>query len=251
VYNGITERFDPADLREVKSFLHLTREGKTAVTDVTYMVTGSMFLAGAVMWWLGWILLPAKIGAFFVVSDFAAVDRRFQIWIWLFRIHLFGHLVSMMALASFATLGIGNAQARVLVWPGTAVAGTGLVVASLAAAFYYHFGAWGALDLRDKPGEDARRMVDSLRVPTEYVTCLVRFGRVFFGLGQVVLAGGMMLSGAFPLWFTVVSIVLGVAAMALTMGLPDDLHLYYPLFHFNTIWLIAMGLMLWRGPMAS
>ena len=80
------------------------------MTDVTYMVTGSMFLADAVMWWLGWILLPTKIGAFFVASDFAAVDRRFQIWIWLFRMHLFGHLVSMTALASFATLGIGNAQ---------------------------------------------------------------------------------------------------------------------------------------------
>ena len=34
--------------------------------------------------------------------------------------------------------------------------------------------------------------VESLRVSTEYVTCLVRFGRVFSGLGFVVLGLGLL-----------------------------------------------------------
>jgi hypothetical protein len=208
----------------------------------TEAVTGSMFLAGAAMWWLGWILLPARIGEFFRPADFAAVHRRFRAWIWLFRVHLFGHLVAVMALVAYAT-SVFDDTARVVVWPAVAVACAGLVVGCLAAAFYYHFGAWGALDLHDKPPVAAERMVESLQIPTEYVTCLVRFGRVFFGLGQVVLAAGMVLGGA-PVWLATAAALLGVAAMALTMGLPDDLHLYHPLFHLNAAWLAAMGAVL-------
>ena len=29
--------------------------------------------------------------------------------------------------------------------------------------------------------------------------------------------------------------------MGLTMGLPDDLSLYRPVFHLNALWLAAMG----------
>jgi hypothetical protein len=35
--------------------------------------------------------------------------------------------------------------------------------------------------------------------------------------------------------------------MVLTMGLPNALHLYDPLFHLNTAWLLTMGVVLWRG----
>ena len=35
--------------------------------------------------------------------------------------------------------------------------------------------------------------------------------------------------------------ILGIAAMALTMGLPDDLHLYRYIFHLNILWLVALG----------
>jgi len=209
---------------------------------------GAMFLGAAALWWLGWVLLPVKIGEFFVASDFAAVHRSFHAWIWLFRIHLFGYLVAVMALVAFATLYTEH-TARVLIWPATAVACAGLVVGCLAAAFYYHFGAWGALELHGQPEDAAVRMVASLKVPTEYVTCLVRFGRVFFGLGQVLLGAGMLVAAAavswdaLGPWLAVAAILLGIAAMALTMGRPDDLHLYHPLFHLNAIWLVAMGVL--------
>jgi hypothetical protein len=90
--------------------------------------------------------------------------------------------------------------------------------------------------------------VASLAVPTEYVTCLVRFGRVFSGLGLAVLGIALVqwpvLAGG--RWLGSAALGLGVAAMALTMALPDALDLYLPLFHLLCLWLAAVGAMALR-----
>lgn len=212
------------------------------MNDFEANVTGSFFLVAASMLWVGWTLLPAKLGDFFVASDFAAVGARRRLWIWMFRVHLFGHVIAVMAFVALATLVAGT-TARIVVWPAVAVVGTGLMMGAIAAAFYYHFGAWGSLDMEGKSDEAVQGFVDSLRVTTEYVTCLVRFGRVFFGVGQIVLAVGLLLpqAGPWPLWLVGSGGLLGLAGMALTMGLPDDLSLYRPVFHLNALWLAAFG----------
>ena len=183
-------------------------------------VTGWLFVAAAAMTWLGWIASPVHIGPFFQAEDFGRVHRRLTTWIWLFRFHLFGHIVAVMALVALGAL-FSDTESRILIWPAVAVCAAGLMVSALAQAFYYHFGAWGALDMDGKPAEETSRFVSSLQVTTEYVTCLVRFGRVFFGLGQVVLAVGLWQIGV-PIWVSAGAALLGVAAMAITMGLPDD-----------------------------
>jgi hypothetical protein len=212
----------------------------------SHAVAGGLFLAATLMLWLGWLLLPHKVGAFFQLGDFAHVHRRLRTWLWLFRVHLFGHLMAVMALVALASFYVESPW-RVVIWPAVAVLGAGLVVACLASAFYYHFAVWGALDLHGKHAEEERKLLDSLHVGTHYITCLVRFGRVFFGLGQVVLALGLWGAGGFPAWFIVGAALLGVAAMALTMGLPDDLHLYRPVFHLNSAWLMVAAVLLLSG----
>ena len=192
------------------------------------------------MLWLGWTLLPAKIGDFLVADDFAAVRARRRAWIWLYRVHLFGHVVSAMAFVALATLAAGT-PSRIIVWPAVAVLGTGHMMAAVAAAFYYHFGAWGSLDMDGKSTETIRAFIDSLRVSTEYVTCLVRFSRVFIGVGQVVLAIGLLQACPWPAWLVGWGALLGVTGMGLTMGLPDNLSLYRPVFHVNALWLATFG----------
>jgi hypothetical protein len=73
----------------------------------------------------------------------------------------------------------------------------------------------------------------------------VRFSRVFIGVGQVVLVIGLLRQGAtWPLWLISFGGLLGIAGMALTMGLPDNLKLYRPVFHLNAMWLAAFGVVL-------
>jgi hypothetical protein len=214
--------------------------------DFASRFTGGALITVALMLWLGWLLLPVHIGTFFDPRVFGRIHEHFHVWIWRYRIHLFGMIVTVIALVALAALVV-DSPSRVLVWPGAAVASSGMIVGALAAAFYYHHGAWGALALAGKTLQVAQEFADALRVDTEYVTCLVRFGRVFGGLGLVVLAWGVLRFRLLPVWSGLVAGIIGLSTMALTMGLPDHLSYYQPIFHANVLWMLATGFVLFRG----
>src|SRR5262245_34438741 len=235
--------------------LHLDREPTLDETpqrfpmiqDTHRRFTGVLFIAAAAMLWLGWVLLPVKPGSHYEGGEFALIHEQFHLWIWLYRVHLFGMVTTAMALAALAA-SLTDSPARVVVWAGVTPAVAGMIVGALGAAFYYHHGAWGALQLAGKPSEQAKLFADSLLIDTEYVTCLVRFGRVFTGLGMVTLAGGLLAWRVLPAWVGVTAGLIGLAAMAITMGKPDQLHLFMPVFHCFSAWLAATGVaVLLRG----
>ena len=207
---------------------------------------GGAFIAAALMLWFGWFLLPVRPGKFLAAGDFPLIHQQFHFWIWMYRVHLFGMIVAVMALVALAAI-VASSPSRVLVWPAVAVAASGLIVGALAAAFYYHHGAWGSLQLAGKSPEQAQAFVEALRVDTEYVTCLTRFGRVFGGLGLVVLAWGVLRFRFLPAWNGVCAGLIGVSAMALTMGLPDHLSYYLPIFHAFSLWMLVTGVMIFRN----
>jgi hypothetical protein len=208
--------------------------------DFTTDLTGWFFLAAALMLWGGWVLMPRHIGMFFHSDDFAAISPRVQLWLWLYRVHLFGVVTSALALGALAALLADRPAVRVLAWPGAAVAVAGLIVGAVGSAFYYHFGVWGAID-GARTAEAVKKLVEALHLPTHYVTCLVRFGRVFCGLGLTVLAAGLFRGDVLPWWVGGGAAGLGVAAMALTMLFPDNWSLYKPVFHLQALWLAATG----------
>jgi hypothetical protein len=215
--------------------------------DFSTKFTAWSFIAAGVMLWGGWMLLPRHIGMYFVNDDFARVHEQFHFWIWTYRIHLFGMVTTAIALVALASL-LTESTARVMVWPGVAVASAGMIVGALGAAFYYHHGAWGARETRGASAEELARFVEALRVDTEYVTCLVRFGRVFSGLGLLLVGCGLIQSGRLPGWTGWGAITIGVASMALTMLWPDQMNLYLPVFHVLCLWLVATGgIILGRG----
>ena len=207
-------------------------------------LTGGLFLVAASMLYLGWILLPVKIGKFFVQTDFAAVLADRRKWIWLYRIYLFGYVAAVMAFVALATL-VTDPAARIIVWPAVAVLTAGQVMTALAYAFYYHFGAWGAAEMKGRTSEDIQKYISSLRVSTEYITCWVRFGRIFIGVGQLVFALGLLMqAGPWPIWLLASGGFLGVAGIALTLEWPDNLEYYKPLFYLDVLWLALLGLAL-------
>jgi hypothetical protein len=208
--------------------------------DSGRVFTGVLFLAAAAMLWLGWMLLPVRPGSHYQGGEFALIHEQLYLWIWLYRVHIFGMVTAAMALAALAA-SLANSPARVVVWPGVTPAVAGMFVSALAAAFYYHHGAWGAILLAGKPSEQAKLFADSLLIDTEYVTCLVRFGRVFTGLGLVTLCGGLLAWRVLPAWVGVTAGPIGLAAMAITMGKPDRLDLYMPVFHCLCAWLALTG----------
>jgi len=202
--------------------------------------TGWSFIAAGVLFWGGWMLLPHRIGTYFVPEDFVGVREHLHVWIWIYRVHIFGLVITAIALVALAAL-VADSQSRIMIWPGAGVAMSGTFVSALAAAFYYHHGAWGAIELDGKGADAAATFVANLRVDTEYVTCLVRFGRVFTGLGLLIVGLGCLKWRLLPAWIGAGAVLIGLAAMALTMGLPDNLALYAPVFHLQALWLLGTG----------
>ncbi len=209
-------------------------------------VVGVLFIIGMLMFWLGSVLLPHKVGPYFVKSDFAAVRESFRPWIWIYRLFLFGHLLLVMAVISFA-VHLLDSVGRSLICPGAFVACTGLLVSALAEAFYYHYGAWGAQETADYSDVQLEDYLRSLEKLTGYITCWTRFGRVFFGLGAVVLGLGLIAGGGLGLWLSASLALLGLAPMVLTMAFPDNLEYYRPVFHLQSFWFLAAGVVLLLG----
>ena len=220
-------------------------EARRVDADFARRFTAWSFLAAGLMLWCGWALLPRQIGAYFAADDFAAVRKAWWLWGWMFRLHIFGMVATVVALVALASL-VAESCARVVVWPAVAVASAGMIVGAVGAAFYYHHGAWGAMELDGRTTEDVLRFVDSLRLDTEYVTCLVRFGRVFSGLGLLILGFGLRRWRLLPGWVAWPAVFLGLAAMGLTMLWPDRMALYQPVFHLKAAWLAAAGLAILR-----
>jgi hypothetical protein len=207
-------------------------------------ITGGFFLAAAAMLYFGWILLPAKIGSYFEIKDFAAVRLKRRLWIWLYRLYLFGYVAGVMAFVALATL-VTESAARILVWPAVVVLDAGLVMTALAYAFYYHFGAWGSMDMEGKSDDEIQEFIAKLRVSTEYITCWVRFGQIFIGVGQLVFVLGLLMqAGPWPMWLIIAGAILGVAGIGLTLEWPDNLDYYKPLFYLDVLWLAIMGIAL-------
>lgn len=209
--------------------------------------TAGAFIAAALLLWLGWALLPTKIGKFLAPDDFANIGEHLHLWLWLYRVHLFGMVMTAVAVVALAAL-LADRPARVMIWPGAAVVTAGMIVGAVGAAFYYHHGVWGAIELADQPAEAIDRFIETIRFDTEYITCLTRFGRVFSGLGLVLIGAGLLHARALPRWVGLLAAAIGLAAMAITMIWPDELTWYLPVFHVFALWLLATGIVLFADP---
>jgi len=211
--------------------------------DLETRFTGWAFLVAALMLWGGWFLSPHHVGEYLVASDFGPIGENVWFWIWMFRIHIFGWVIMAIALFSLMSITFEKPY-RVVLVPGAGMVIAGTMTLAIASAFYYNFGAWGVGQTAGKSAAEIQEFMDNILFTNQYVTCFVRFGRVFSGVGLVLLGLGLVkwkIVNALLGWFTV---VLGFAAMGIVMGIPEHWEIYKPVFHVKVIWLVLMGVYL-------
>lgn len=208
--------------------------------DFETKFTGWAFIFAAVLLWGGWVLSPHHIGEYIVASDFTAISEDLWYWIWMFRFHIFGWVT--MAISIFALASItAKKPYRVVLVPGAGMVVIGTMTLAIASAFYYNFGAWGVGKTMGLSAVEIQVFMDNILYTNQYVTCFVRFGRIFSGVGLVLLGFGFIkwkIVHQLLAWFT---ILLGLAAMGIIMGIPDNFEIYKPVFHVKVIWLAMMG----------
>ncbi|MDF1696711.1 MAG: hypothetical protein P1U56_12795 [Saprospiraceae bacterium] len=211
--------------------------------DLETKITAYFFLAAAAMLWLGWALSPHHIGEYIQASDFPPIGEQVWFWIWMFRVHIFGWVILAIATFAFVTITARKPN-RVLLVPGAGMIIVGTFAIAIAMAFYYNFGAWGVGKTAGKSQEEIDLFMESILYTNQYVTCFVRFGRIFSGVGLVLLGYGLLrwnIMHKALAWFT---ILLGLAAMAVILFIPEYFEYYKPLFHVKVVWLLAMGIFL-------
>lgn len=208
--------------------------------DFETKFTGWAFIFAAILLWGGWVLSPHQIGEYIVASDFKAVGEDLWYWIWMFRFHIFGWVT--MAISIFALASItAKKPYRVVLVPGAGMVVIGTMTLAIASAFYYNFGAWGVGKTMGLSAAEIEEFMNNVLFTNQYVTCFVRFGRVFSGVGLVLLGFGFIkwkIVHQIMGWFT---LLLGFAAMGIIMGIPDNYEVYKPVFHIKVIWLVLMG----------
>jgi len=208
--------------------------------DFETKFTAWAFIFASILLWGGWALSPHHIGEYIVASDFTAINEDLWYWIWMFRFHIFGWVT--MAIAIFALASItAKKPYRVVLVPGAGMVVIGTMTLAIASAFYYNFGAWGVGKTMGLSAVEIQEFMDNILYTNQYVTCFVRFGRIFSGVGLVLLGFGFVKwKIVHPLlgWFTV---LLGLVAMGIIMGIPDNFEIYKPVFHVKIIWLLIMG----------
>lgn len=202
--------------------------------------TGWTFIAAALMLWGGWALSNHHVDEYLVAADFAAIGENVWYWIWMFRVHIFGWVT--MGIAMFAMTALMNKKPmRVVMLPGIGMIAVGTFTLAIASAFYYNYGAWGVGKTMGKSPEEVQAFMDGIIFTNQYVTCFVRFGRIFSGVGMVLLGAGILKWNVLPKWLGAFTALFGLAAMGIILFIPEYFEYYKPLFHIKSIWLVAMG----------
>jgi len=211
--------------------------------DFETKFTGWTFIFAAILLWGGWVLSPHHIGEYIVASDFTAVSEDLWYWIWMFRFHIFGWVTMAISIFALASITAKKPYRCVLV-PGAGMVVIGTMTLAIASAFYYNFGAWGVGKTMGLSAIEIQVFMDNILYTNQYVTCFVRFGRIFSGVGLVLLGFGFIkwkIVHQLLAWFTM---LLGLAAMGIIMGIPDNFEIYKPVFHVKVIWLAMMGVLI-------
>ena len=192
--------------------------------------TAWTLITAAILLIAGWELSSHKIGEYFEPTDFAEIGKNLWYWIWMFRIHIFGWVIMGTALMAFASI-VNEKPYRIILVPGAGVIIVGTFTTALAFAFYYTYGAWGVGQTAGKSPEEIQQFTDGVIVINQYVTCLVRFGRIFSGLGFVLFGIGLVKWKVMDTWIGAFSILFGLVAMCVILFIPDHFEIYKPVFY--------------------
>lgn len=213
---------------------------KVMKKDFETNFTGWAFVLAAVLLWFGWVLSPHHIGEYIVAEDFISIGESVWYWIWMYRIHIFGWVT--MGISMFALMSMTLSKPyRVVILPGIGMVIVGTFTLAIANAFFYNFGAWGVGKTAGMAATEITAFMDSILSTNQYVTCFMRFGRIFSGVGLVLLGYAFVKWKLVSTWLGWFTMLLGFIAVAIIISIPDNYEIYKPIFHIKVLWLVAMG----------
>lgn len=211
--------------------------------DFETSFTGWAFVLASVLLWFGWALSPHHIGEYIVASDFTKIGENVWYWIWMYRFHIFGWVTMGISMFALMSITMGKPY-RVVILPGIGMIIVGTFTLAIANAYFYNFGAWGVGKTAGMSATEISEFIDNILFTNQYVTCFIRFGRIFSGVGLVLLGYAFIKWKIVSTWLGWFTMLLGFVAMGIILGIPDNFETYKPVFHIKAIWLLVMGVVI-------
>ena len=208
--------------------------------DFETSFTGWTFIIGALLLWLGWMIMPHHIGEYIEAGDFAEIGKNVWFWIWMYRVHIFGWVTMGVAIFAFVSMTSLRPH-RVLVIPGAGMMIFGTFTLAIEYAFYYNFGSVGVGRTAGMSPEELSIYLNSILSTNQYVTCFIRFGRIFSGVGFMILGAALVKWKIVSSWLGWFTILFGLVVMCVILFIPVNFEVYKPLFHIKALWLVVMG----------
>jgi len=214
-------------------------------TTFNFRFTGILLMMGAVMVNLGFLLRPVQCPDVFTISAFLEAHNNESIWIWSFRILVFGLFIQVMGLEALRSL-FRQSNAHTVVSPGIMVSILAMLVAAVSEAYYMHMGAWAGWKMSTLDASQQEPFLQTLEATHEWVLCISRMGYMFFCLGLVVTGWGFIRDNLFPKYLGVYALIYGVGGILFLLVFDDRTDLYTPVRLGGSIFLLLTGFLLIR-----
>jgi len=208
--------------------------------DFETSFTGWALIVAAVFLIIGYELSPHKLGEYFVAEDWKSIGENVWFWIWMYRIYIFGWVIMGLGMMGFASITFEK-PARVLLTPGIGIVTIGIFVTALASAFYYTYGAWGVGKTAEMSAAEIQVFTSDILNFNHYITCWVRFGRIFSGVGFVLIGFGLFKFKMMDAWIGIFTIILGVTSVSVILFIHDNFEVFKPVYYAKILWLFVIG----------
>ena len=181
-----------------------------------YRFTAVLLFLSAIMVNAGYLMRPVQLqDAFNLASLLTAHDNQ-TLFIWSFRVLVFGVFLGIMGLFSLGSL-LRISPSHPIINPGIIVCCLALFVGTTAEAYFMHMGAWAGWKASTLAAAEQEPFVKTLEVTYEWVLCLRRMGYMFFCLGFLPMGIGILRDTFLPKGLGYFAIIFGAAGITIML----------------------------------
>ncbi len=207
--------------------------------------TAILLALSAIMVNAGYLMRPVQLQDAFNLASLLTAHENQTIFIWSFRVLVFGVFLGIMGLFSWGSL-MRSSSAHPIINPGVIVCSLALFVGTTAEAYFMHMGAWAGWKASTLAAAEQEPFVKTLEVTYEWVLCLRRMGYMFFCLGFLPTGIGIIRDTFFPKWLGYYAVAFGVTGITVMLIYDSSTAFYEYVRYAYTLFFAIIAVLLWN-----
>ncbi|MBK9107939.1 MAG: hypothetical protein IPM92_06035 [Saprospiraceae bacterium] len=207
--------------------------------------TATLFIMAALLITGGYLMQPGAIQEDINLNSLAIAHENQTLFIWSFRVLVFGNFMAIMALVSLGSL-MRMSSIHPIIQAGIFVCCLALLVGSISEAYFMDMGAWGGWKVTTLAQALQESFVNSMEVTYQWVSCFRRMSYMFFCLGLIPIGLAITRDASFPKALGYFAMAFGAIGIAV-MLIDDSETSFYPIVRYvYCLFFVVLAGILWR-----